>query len=155
MCSFQPVPITTQRLSLREAAPRDAQAIAAWSAEAGALLPANPFDEDRKAFVIERHEGEIVGVIGFKPRGRFSELDCWIAPVHRGQGYATEAVPAALAWAAGNWGRKVVLSRHFEGEEAPAAMLITAGFLYTGDVEMACNPHLGGKAPARMMVWLA
>ena len=102
MCSFQPVPITTQRLSLREAAPRDAQAIAAWSAEAGALLPANPFDEDRKAFVIERHEGEIVGVIGFKPRGRFSELDCWIAPVHRGQGYATEAVPAALAWAAGS-----------------------------------------------------
>lgn len=148
MCSFQPAPITTQRLTLREAAPRDAQAIAAWSAEAGALLPANPFDETRKAFVIERGEDEIVGVIGFKPRGRYSELDCWIAPVHRGNGYATEAVPAALAWAADNWGRKVVLSGHRSGEDAPAAMLIKAGFLYTGDVELR-------PAPTRMMVWLA
>ena len=155
MCSYHTAPITTRRLSLREASPRDAQVLAAWSAEAGALIPANPFDEDRKAFVIERGEDEIVGVIGFKPRGRYSELNCWIAPIHRGKGYATEAVPAALSWASDNWGRKVVLAGHKTGAEALAGLLIKAGFLYTGDVELRCNPAEGMRVPTRMMVWLA
>jgi len=155
MCSFQPAPITTQRLTLREAASRDAQVLSAWSAEAGALVPANPFDEDRKAFVIERQGGEIVGVIGFKARGRYTEINCWIAPIHRGNGYATEAAAAALAWARDNWGRKVVLAGHKTGAEALASLLIKAGFLYTGDVELRCNPAEGMLVPTRMMVWLA
>jgi RimJ/RimL family protein N-acetyltransferase len=148
MCSFQPATLTTERLSLREPMPRDAGALAALGAAAQALVPANPFDEARKAFVIEHPLHGVIGIVGFKPKGRYSELDVWVARAHRGNGYATEAVRAALAWAREGWGRKVVLSGHAEGSEASAGLLIKAGFLYTGDVEHR-------PAPTRMMVWLA
>lgn len=155
MCSYQPsTAITTPRLTLRAASPADCAAVKALGAEATALIPANPFDEERMAFVIEHPLMGLVGVVGFKPKGRYTELDCFIAPERRGKGYATEALPAALKWAREQWGRKVVLSGHREGAEASAGLLIKAGFLYTGDVEMRCAP-VGGKVPTRMMVWLA
>ena len=46
-------------------------------------------------------------------------------------------------------------SGHFADNEASAAVLIKAGFLYTGRVEMRWSIARGEPAPTRMMVRLA
>ena len=61
-----------------------------------------------------------------------------------------------MRWAARERGRRVVMGAHFADNPASGAVLIKAGFLYTGEVERRSSLGRGGEAvDSRMMVWLA
>ena len=106
--------------------------------------------EGRATFAVQR-QGEAIGRVGFRSAAeRAPEARIWIAQTHRGQGFATEALKAALAWARHSWGRRYVAAGHHLADAAMARVLIKAGFLYTGVVA----PREAGE-PVRMMVWLA
>jgi len=109
-----------------------------------------------RTFAIERPGEGVIGAIGFHraPAGSL-ELGYWLGRPFWGQGYATEAVAAALRWAAVDWGRKAVSSGHFADNAPSANVLIKSGFLYTGEVQMRHSRARGEAAPTRMMVWLA
>ena len=79
----------------------------------------------------------------------------WIGRPYWGQGYATEAATAALAWAGAGWGKRLVVSGHFADNPASGRVLEKAGFLYTGVVEPRHSKARGEAAATRMMVWLA
>jgi RimJ/RimL family protein N-acetyltransferase len=106
------------------------------------------------AFAVE-HKGEVVGRVAFRSTGRAPEVGVWISPRHRGQGFATEALKAALGWAKSDWGRRYVIAGHRVDDRNAARVLIKAGFLYTGVVEERPTAFGGPPAPMRMMVWLA
>ena len=55
-----------------------------------------------------------------------------------------------------DWRKKLDVTGHFADNPASGQVLVKAGFLYTGDVEMrACNARGGELVPTRLMVWLA
>lgn len=107
-------------------------------------------------FVIELPGEGPVGVIGLDPDGMLSvEVGYWLGRPYWGRGYATEALAAALAWARDHWGRRCVTARHFADNPASGAVLIKAGFLYTGRVgPWPCRAR-GEEVLTRWMVWLA
>ena len=109
-----------------------------------------------RTFTIERQGEGLIGAIGFHraPTGPL-ELGYWLGRPYWGLGYATEAVAAALHWAAEDWGRKAISSGHFADNPRSANVLIKSGFLYTGEVQMRHSRARGAVAPTRMMVWLA
>ena len=113
--------------------------------------------EDEKVFAIDYADDGLVGVSGFHDTGRLGpEVGYWLGRPYWGKGLATEATQAALVWAAKSWGRRCVVSSHFADNPASGAVLIKAGFLYTGEVRQRPSIARGGRpAPTRMMVWLA
>jgi RimJ/RimL family protein N-acetyltransferase len=113
-------------------------------------------DPAREAlFAIETAEAGLIGLIELHPfREPTPELGYWLGRPYWGQGYATEATNAALAWAGGEWGKRYIVAGHFTDNPASAAVLIKAGFLYTGRVEHRYCVARGEEAPTRMMVWL-
>jgi len=169
--------IETQRLALRAPQPRDAARIARLCNDAGVArmttrMP-HPYGlADAEAFLalVERHDGArervfvieaagegAVGVLGFHPReedGR-PEIGYWLGRPHWGRGYATEAVRAALRWAAGQWRRRLVFAGHFSDNAASGHVLCKAGFLYTGEVQLRHSAARDALTPTRMMIWLA
>ncbi len=109
-----------------------------------------------RVFAIEQANGVLVGMMGFHPNpaGR-TEIGYWLGRPYWGQGLATEAALAALAWAERDWGRRYVLAGHFADNPASGQVLCKTGFLYTGDVEPRHSLARGDVAATRMMVWLA
>ena len=99
----------------------------------------------------------LIGVVGLTIDGprRQGHLGYWIGRPHWGRGYATEATRAALQWAGGDWGRRMVVAGHFADNAASARVLVKAGFLYTGDIQRRHSRARGAIVPTRMMVWLA
>lgn len=168
--------LNTPRLTLRAPAPRDAEAIATLAdnpdiARMTTRLP-HPYtradaeafiarmrqcDLEREvAFVIEDAEAGPVGVLGLHPTGKLGpEIGYWIGRPYWGRGFATEAARASLAWAKDSWGRRVVMSGHFDDNPASGRVLEKAGFLYTGEIEPRRSAARDEAAPTRMMVWLA
>jgi RimJ/RimL family protein N-acetyltransferase len=115
---------------------------------------------DRKTerpLLIEHRQFGPVGMTGFHrdPGAAFTELGYWLGRTFRGRGLATEAVGAALSWAAAGWGKRAVLSSHFADNPASARVLEKAGFLYTGEVRRRFSVGRGRTVDTRMMVWLA
>lgn len=115
---------------------------------------------DRGMFAIEHGDEGLIGMIGFQqldePGAFGPEVGYWIGRPYWGKGLATEATSAVLEWAGRDWGRRCVFSSHFDDNPASAAVLIKAGFLYTGRVEKRPCVARGGEAvDARVMVWLA
>lgn len=117
---------------------------------------------DRRApnFAIEHREFGFVGMIGFSekaPNGRHArpEVGYWLGRPFWGRGYATEALTGALRWMRQDWRRNVVWAGHFADNPASGQVLVKAGFLYTGDVELQDCAARGHKVPSRKMVWLA
>ncbi|WP_331588126.1 GNAT family N-acetyltransferase [Phenylobacterium sp.] len=108
-------------------------------------------------FVVEHRAFGVVGLMGFdRKRGSGTEIGYALGRPFWSRGYATEAARAALRWAKRDWGRKVVVAGHFADNPASGQVLVKAGFLYTGDVEMrACTARDGELVPTRLMVWLA
>jgi RimJ/RimL family protein N-acetyltransferase len=107
-------------------------------------------------FAIDVRERGFAGVLGFHPDERgVPEIGYWLGRPYWGCGYMTEAVRAALGWAGGGWGKRYLMSGHFADNPASGAVLIKAGFLYTGDVLPRFSAARGEEAPTRMMVWLA
>jgi RimJ/RimL family protein N-acetyltransferase len=100
--------------------------------------------------------GELIGVIGFSP-AEFSqpEVGYWLGRPYWGRGFATEATKAALTWASEDWRRRVVVAGHFADNAASGEVLVKAGFLYTGEIQMRRSAARDDQpTPTRMMVWL-
>ena len=119
-----------------------------------AMAAADP-RHDRPLLIEHRTFGPI-GMTGFhRAEDVHVEIGYWLGRTFRGHGFATEAVQAALAWAAACWGRRAVLSSHFVDNPASARVLEKAGFLYTGEVRERFSFGRGQAVATRMMVWLA
>ena len=178
MCAIDVTPvISTERLILRGPVANDAAALAdvcgdinvagmttsmphpygladaeAWIARAQAC------DWRREApFVIEHRSFGVVGMLGFdEKRGPRAEIGYCLGRPFWNRGYATEAVRGALKWAKRDWRRNLVVAGHFADTPASGQVLVKAGFLYTGDVELRPSVARGRTdVPTRMMVWLA
>lgn len=109
-----------------------------------------------RVFAVERHDGVFMGVLGLHPNNEpATELGYWLGRPYWGAGYMTEAVAAALSWAARNWGRRALTSGHFADNPASGGVLVKSGFLYTGQVEPRYSVARGETALTRMMIWLA
>ena len=85
----------------------------------------------------------------------FPEIGYWLARDHWCQGYATEAVEAALVWAHRGWGKRAVSANHFVENTASGQVLVKAGMLYTGVVKPLHCLARGEAVPSRKMIWLA
>jgi RimJ/RimL family protein N-acetyltransferase len=105
--------------------------------------------------VQRRDDGEFMGVLGIHPKDGLAELGYWLGRPYWGQGYMTEAVNEALAWAGQAWGKRMLTSGHFADNEPSGRVLTKACFLYTGEVEPRFSVARGEDASTRMMVWLA
>jgi RimJ/RimL family protein N-acetyltransferase len=177
MCTIEVTPtLATERLLLRGPTISDADRVAELAGDHGvATMTSNMphpyglaeaeawigkmsgqgFDRE-PCFVIEHRHFGVVGGVGFResPNGR-PELGCWLGRPFWNRGYATEAARAALDWARRDWRRKVVTAGHFVDNPASGQVLVKAGFLYTGDVELRWSQARQGPVRTRMMVWLA
>lgn len=106
-------------------------------------------------FLIE-HPGEgVVGGLGLMARQAGTEIGYWLGRPYWGQGLATEAVKAALAWAARTGGRRQVHAWHFNDNPASGWVLTKAGFLYTGVRRCMMSAARGAAVSGRGMIWLA
>jgi RimJ/RimL family protein N-acetyltransferase len=170
-----PPTLATPRLTLRPPAATDAARIAAladdfdiarmttsiphpfalWHAE-DFLARMGRLDAAREALFAVEVPGEgLAGLLGFHPAEAAPEVGFWLGRPYWSRGYMTEALEAALAWAAGAWGKRFVMAGHFADNPASGQVLVKAGFLYTGDVVPRFSLARGDEAPTRMMVWLA
>lgn len=178
MCALDTRPaIGTERLVLRGPVAADATRIAGMANDPGVAgmtttMP-HPYSlADAEAhlarvarmdpragaeFAIEHRTLGLIGMLGFREDEPLRpQLGYWLGRPFWGHGYATEAVRAALDWARGDWRRGAVWAGHFAENQASGAVLVKAGFLYTGDVIAKPSTARGGQAVAtRMMVWLA
>jgi RimJ/RimL family protein N-acetyltransferase len=168
--------LTTPRLRLRLPQPADAPDIAWYANDLDVArmttgIP-HPYGLDQASAFIERLEASdpdqealfaielpgdgVIGLVGFHPNDEgASEIGYWLGRPYWGRGHMTEAVCAAMEWAARTWARRFVVSGHFADNEASGRVLVKAGFLYTGEIRWRFSLARGEAAPTRMMVWLA
>jgi RimJ/RimL family protein N-acetyltransferase len=119
---------------------------------------AGAVDRVREAiFALELPGEGPIGVLGFHPKaGEVApEVGYWLGRRYWGRGFATEALVAAMDWATRAWGRRWVRASHFADNPASGAVLVKAGFLYTGEVALRPCAARGAPTPGRWMVWLA
>jgi RimJ/RimL family protein N-acetyltransferase len=126
----------------------DAQALVRRGLEADPAVEA--------LFAIELPGEGAIGTIGFDPDGVLArEVGYWIGRPYWGRGYVSEALAAGLAWTRDHWNQRCITAWHFADNPASAAVLIRAGFLYTGRTEWRHCVARGEPALCRWMVWLA
>ena len=174
VCPNAPTRLETDRLVLRAPAHSDAPRIAALAydfdvARMTTAIP-HPFDLSDAAdflvrmkdepgqplFAVEAPGEGLIGLVGLHPNERNDlEIGYWLGRAYWGAGYMTEAVRAAVAWAAGTCGRRTLFSGHFADNEASGRVLCKADFLYTGEIRTRFSMARDARAPTRMMVWLA
>lgn len=177
MCAVERWPeIGTDRLVLRAPVAADAQLIAELAndpviarntarlphpyglADAEAFLSAVAAQDPRRnrTFAVEDRKFGLVGVLGFdERRPQQTEVGYWLGRPFWGRGYATEALAGALRWAEAAWGRRAVWAGHFDDNDASGQVLIKAGFLYTGEIDVETSLGRSEPARSRRMVWLA
>jgi RimJ/RimL family protein N-acetyltransferase len=127
--------------------PADAEAFLSKASKAG---PAET------GFAVEHRSFGFMGMIGFKDlTGARPEVGYWLGRPFWGRGYATEALCGVLGWLRSERRRNVVWAGHFADNRASGSVLVKAGFLYTGDVELRPCLARAGQVATRMMVWLA
>ncbi len=164
--------LQTARLNLRKPARTDAERLASLANNAAVarmsariphpygLADATGFLDhvevgEEKVFAIEHRDDGLVGMIGLHDTGGLGpEIGYWLGEPYWGRGLATEAAQAVLGWAAGA-GRRCVVSSHFADNPASGAVLIKAGFLYTGEVTRIFSKARATAVDTRQMVWLA
>jgi RimJ/RimL family protein N-acetyltransferase len=167
--------IETSRLRLRQPVAADAERLAGLLSESDiprmmvampwpyTIADAHDFIERaatqdhrvRNNFLIEHPAHGMVGGIGLFMEEGVPELGYWIGRSYRKNGFATEAVEAALVWASTAWGKRFVRAGHFVDNAASAVVLQKAGFLYTGEVVVRASRGRAAEVPMRTMVWLA
>jgi len=79
-------------------------------------------------------------------------VSLYIAPMHRGFGYGTEALEAVLDYLKTQRGIKIVQAAHFSDNEASGHALTMAGLLYTGRRTFESSLARPQKAEARHMI---
>jgi len=176
MCVIERTPvIETRRLTLRAPAIDDAARMALLMnafdiARMTSRIPhpyglddATAYIQARQAsdpaagaeFLIELEDQGVVGGIGFnRPPGHAAEVGYWVGKPWWGRGVASEALTAALDWAARIWKRRMITAGHFADNPASGRVLCKAGFLYTGQIEPRPSLARGEPAATRMMIWL-
>ncbi len=114
-------------------------------------------DSTREAlFGVELPAEGLIGVVGLHPNDQQRvEIGYWLGRAYWGQGYMTEVVEQVLIWARDDWGRGVLAAGHFADNPASGAVLIKAGFLYTGERRPRYSLARAAEAETRMMIWLA
>jgi len=129
-------------------------ALADAEAWLGAIAAQDP--HRNRSFAVEDRRLGLVGVLGFdERRPRQTEVGYWFGRPFWGRGYATEALAGALRWAEAAWGRRAIWAAHFDDNDASGQVLIKAGFLYTGEIDLAASLGRTEPARSRRMVWLA
>jgi len=98
-----------------------------------------------------RHDGEFLGVIGFRPAG--NDIGYWIGTPHRGHGYMTEAVGGVLNWLFAR-GFDDIQWECFVGNSASASVARKNGFTFTGESE-SYVPARDGSHPAALHAVIA
>ncbi len=93
----------------------------------------------------------LVGGIGLGRSEDGVELGYWIAPTHRGNAYAEEAVEALLQQAKA-FGHDRIVACHFDDNVATATVLERAGFHRTGEKRERYSAGRGTVAPATLFV---
>jgi RimJ/RimL family protein N-acetyltransferase len=107
-------------------------------------------------FALEHPEEGLVGILSFfgEPAPG-TEIGYWLGRPYWGAGLMTEAVKATLVWAARDWGRTYVRAWRLDENPASDAVLVKAGFLYTGERRQTLVTSRGEALPSRAMIWLA
>ncbi len=138
----------TARLNLRPLDQNDAQRIALlggdWDvarmtgripypySQAAALHWVSGLAVGEIVFGIE-HAGDLIGICGYSPEGGGSaELGYWIGKPYWGQGYATEAADALIAYGFTKGGVRRFTCRHFIDNPGSARVANKLGFRATG-----------------------
>jgi RimJ/RimL family protein N-acetyltransferase len=164
--------ISTERLVLRPPMAEDAPAIAALAnnfnvAKMVSRLPHPYRVEDALSFFENAPQwaaadsnhifvvalaGAPIGMMGLhREHGPDFELGYWLGEPFWGQGYATEAGRAVLAWAEAR-GQTRFTSRHFAENPASGRVLTKLGFIYTGAEEQTYCLARDAHQRSRMMV---
>lgn len=94
-------------------------------------LSAIKSDEQPEPLITRRDTGAIVGGVGLIQKDEV-ELGYWLTPTAWGQGYATEAACAMVAFARDSLGLTRIASGHFVDNPASGRVLAKAGFHPTG-----------------------
>ena len=167
--------IRTERLFLRPGWPEDFDELVEMLGEdpvEGELLPAEtlsairaylgrPRDPRLPLFFIYFRAAlgpVLVGGLGLAMRETDVELDFFIAPRFRGNGYGAEAVRAVLEQAYVLGHRQLIATSFVEESEAAAdsgsaaEVLIRAGFRRTDEMRPRLVPGQGDEMPARLYV---
>ena len=175
-----PVPLQTERLTLRAPDPAAADAINAairdsfpeltqwlpWADHVPSVdetrehltkaLAAFRTGEDCGLFIWDRDGDECVGAVGLHPRladATRREIGYWIRTSATGRGYATEAVRAVARTALERLSLTAV-EIHVNARNVPSQRVaLGAGFVYTGEVAGRPEPPPDGR-PSRMVVYV-
>jgi [ribosomal protein S5]-alanine N-acetyltransferase len=146
----------TERLVLRPLVPSDAARIALLAGDfdvasmtgtiphpyteqmAGEWIASALKGEEGTVFVIEL-DGALVGCVGYREDEKGgAELGYWLGKPYWGQGYATEAASAMIAYAFGEAGLRYLTSGHFKENQASARIIKKLGFLPKGEIRREC-----------------
>jgi RimJ/RimL family protein N-acetyltransferase len=153
------LPLTTDSLLLRHFVPQDAAALLALSNEESARtwLPSqvysdhahaasvlahlirqyrSPADPRAGAYVLgveHRAERGLIGHVGFSPFGGSVEIGFALAQAYQRQGYATEAIGAAVRWAFARFGLRKIIAVTSPANTASLGTLLRAGFAHQED----------------------
>lgn len=173
LITAEPV-VRTNRIVLRRPMASDAPAIACLANDYGvagmtALMP-YPYgladaegwiarqaqrDPDTDLALVIEKAGQPAGVIGIHPGKDGHGFGYWLGRSYWGQGLATEAAVSLLDWVRRNGVLRYLRSGHFMDNPASGAVLVKAGFLYTGEVSDIDCLARGKAVPSRRMIWLA
>ncbi len=161
--------LATDRLRLRRPEPRDVAAIARicgeWEVARWLARVPHPYGEGDARFFIDHvvpaewvwaitlaGDDTLVGTVGLMPHPDrpSAELGYWLGPALWGQGIATEAGRAVVAFAFDTLGVDELTSGHAVGNVASGRVLAKLGFVET---HRAMQPSLaaGGEVPSVRM----
>jgi len=120
-------------------------------ADAEAFLARECAPDAPSCLIFLRTDGapQLVGGIGFGPESAGREFGLWIARPWRGQGFATEAGRAVVAFARETLRLRRLRAGHFVDNPAAARLLARLGFRPTGVTRPRFSLARGGKAPCR------
>jgi RimJ/RimL family protein N-acetyltransferase len=148
--------IRTDRLVLRPLALSDAARIALLAGDfdvasmtgtiphpynermAGEWIGSALAGEEGTVFVIER-DGALIGCVGYREDEKGgAELGYWLGKPYWGQGYATEASAAMVAYAFDDGGLDYLTIGHFADNSASARIIAKLGFTEQGEKIREC-----------------
>jgi [ribosomal protein S5]-alanine N-acetyltransferase len=132
--------------------PYPVAAAQAWIAK----QPAARASGEGHVFAVTLARDGLIGSCGINPEGEAGvwEIGYWFGQPYWGQGYASEAAAAVLAWARAELGAQVFTSGHFADNPASGRVLQKLGFAHTGSAELFGLAR-AKASPVERYVWPA